>query len=62
MFFPHCGTVENLGSDEELNNGLEDLDQNQAEMGDQSCGLGEEPMEMQKTGIFRAEISLTKGA
>ena len=52
MFFHHSGAVEHLGSDEELNNGLEDLDQNQADMGDQSCG-GEEPMEMQKKGTYR---------
>ena len=53
MFFPsHCGKVENLGSDEELNNGLEDCDENQGDMGmDKSYG-GEAPLEMQKKCTF----------
>lgn len=49
MFFPsRCGKVENLGSDEELNNGLEDFDENQP---DKSYG-GEAPLEMQKKSTF----------
>ena len=49
MFFPsRCGKVEKLGSDEELNNGLEDFDENQP---DKSYG-GEAPLEMQKKSTF----------